>query len=133
VIVSYPNGGESLLVEQRIQVYWYATDNVKMGKIDSVLYSTNAGQTWNVIAVNLPANANSCEWTVPVWSQQYKIRVVASDASGNRSRDESDGVFGTKYFTYSGFEYTDPAGLDNVIVGSQVVKDCDGRLWVLKW
>ncbi|MGB9722171.1 MAG: hypothetical protein ACPL28_11925, partial [bacterium] len=123
VMVSYPNGGESLLVEQRIQIYWYTTDNVKMGRIDSVLYSTNGGQTWNTIAVNLPANQNSCEWTVPVWSEQYKIRVVASDASGNRARDESDACFSTKYFEYSGFEWTDPGCLENVIVGSQGVID----------
>ncbi len=121
VIVSYPNGGESLLVEQKINICWYAADNVKIGRIDSVLYSTNAGQTWNVIAVNLPATTVSYEWTVPEWCEQYKIKVVASDASGNRSRDESDGVFGTRYFTYSGFEYTDPGCLENVIVGSQGV------------
>ncbi len=118
VIVSYPNGGESLLVEQKIQIYWYEVDNVKMGRIDSVLYSTNSGSTWNVVAVNLAPGVNSCEWTVPVWSQEYKIRVVASDASGNRSRDESDAVFGTKYFTGSG----------SVIIGAQGVRDCDARL-----
>ncbi|MGQ9702259.1 MAG: hypothetical protein ACUVQT_07380, partial [bacterium] len=123
VIVSYPNGGESLLVEQKIQIYWWTSDNVKMGRIDSVLYSTDAGQSWQVIAVNLPATASSCEWTVPVWCQQYRIRVVASDASGNRSRDESDAVFGTKYFTFSGFEYTDPACFENVLVGGQGVID----------
>ena len=127
LIVSYPNGGESLLVEQPIQVYWYATDNVKMGKIDSVLYSTDAGQSWQVIAVNLPAGASSCEWTVPVWCEQYKIRVVASDASGNKARDESDAVFGTKYFTFSGFEWIDPACFDSVVVGAQGVIDAGAK------
>jgi len=123
VIVSYPNGGESLLVEQPIEIYWYTTDNVKMGAIDSVLYSTNAGVSWQTVAVNLPATQSSCEWTVPAFCDQYKIRVVTSDASGNRSRDESDAVFGTKYFTASGFEYADPPCLENTLVGSQGVID----------
>ncbi len=123
IIVSYPNGGESLLVEEKIQIYWYATDNVKMGKIDSILYSIDAGQNWNLIAVDLPETINSYEWTVPAFSDQYKIRVVASDASGNRSRDESDDCFATTYFNSSGFEYTDPYCFENELIGVQGVVD----------
>jgi len=123
IIVSYPNGGESLLVEEQIHIYWYATDNVKMGKIDSILYSIDAGQNWNTIAVDLPETINSYEWTVPAFSDQYKIRVVASDASGNRSRDESDDCFGTTYFARSGFEYTDPDCFENELIGAQGVVD----------
>lgn len=52
-------------------------------------YSTNSGSSWNVIATG--SNVGSYNWNISALSSgaQYKVRILAYDASGNVSTTTS--------------------------------------------
>lgn len=90
ITVVTPNGGESLRGTYRVT--WDASDPDGDRLTYDVLYSTNGGQSWEGLAVNL--TTNSYEWDtdkVP-GSVNAVIRVLASDGI-NTSQDDSDTVF----------------------------------------
>ncbi|MBC7129170.1 MAG: hypothetical protein H5T45_05515, partial [Thermoplasmatales archaeon] len=89
--VIYPNGGEVL--GGTITIRWTASDNIGIAGID-LLYSDDAGLTWNVIASNV-ANTGSYNWNVAglPYGSNYMVKVVAKDNAGNVASDTSDGTF----------------------------------------
>ncbi|MBC7128535.1 MAG: choice-of-anchor J domain-containing protein [Thermoplasmatales archaeon] len=89
--VIYPNGGEVL--GGIITIRWTASDNIGIAGID-LLYSSDAGLTWNVIASNV-ANTGSYNWNVASlpYGSNYMVKVVAKDNAGNVAVDTSDGTF----------------------------------------
>ncbi|MBC7080935.1 MAG: choice-of-anchor J domain-containing protein [Thermoplasmatales archaeon] len=91
VRVIYPNGGETL--GGIITIRWTASDNIGIAGID-LLYSGDAGLTWNVIASNIP-NTGSYNWNVAglPYGSNYMVKVVAKDNAGNVASDTSDGTF----------------------------------------
>ncbi|MBC7129210.1 MAG: choice-of-anchor J domain-containing protein [Thermoplasmatales archaeon] len=89
--VIYPNGGEVL--GGTITIRWTASDNIGIAGID-LLYSDDAGLTWNIIASNV-ANTGSYNWNVAglPYGSNYMVKVVAKDNAGNVAVDTSDGTF----------------------------------------
>ncbi|MDR3668124.1 MAG: T9SS type A sorting domain-containing protein [Ignavibacteriaceae bacterium] len=88
ILVNTPNGGEVWRPGENHTIYWnmYGLSSAK------VEYSTDSGNSWNLIADNLPQNQCYYNWTVPsVNSQNCFIKV--SDASDNSVNDISDRNF----------------------------------------
>jgi hypothetical protein len=92
VQVTYPNGGETLMVGQDVDLTWVASDPSGV-ESDSIYYSTNGGSSWIGIA-SQTGNPEVYTWTVPnTPSTNCLIQVVAFDHWGNRGFDNSDAVF----------------------------------------
>ncbi|MBC7080759.1 MAG: choice-of-anchor J domain-containing protein [Thermoplasmatales archaeon] len=91
VKVIYPNGGEVL--GGIITIRWTASDNIGIAGID-LLYSNDAGLTWNLIASNIP-NTGSYNWNTAglPYGSNYMIKIIAKDIAGNKASDTSDGTF----------------------------------------
>ncbi len=91
VIVTSPNGGESLTVGSEHEITWTFTgmeegDNIK------IEYSIDSGTTWGVIVLSI-SNIGSDTWTVPDDpSENCLVRVSGSDSDEGPS-DVSDEVF----------------------------------------
>ncbi|MEO0190091.1 MAG: hypothetical protein ABIL18_03825 [candidate division WOR-3 bacterium] len=114
----FPNGGESFYAGEVHTITWTAEDNVVIAKIDSILLTTDGGNTWEPIVVNLSGDTRSYDWLVPyVNSSDCKILVVVSDYAGNKTRDESDFTFSITTFNYCGFEDGDAPCLENTLIG----------------
>jgi len=93
VHVTYPNGGESLSEQQTIR--WEATDADGDPLTFDILYSSDRGNTWSVIATGIN-QANSSLWNTeesPGSNRaQALIRVLATDGV-NTVHDDSDSGF----------------------------------------
>ena len=88
IVVTAPNGGESLPVASSYAVTWTST-NVTNMKIE---YSTDNGSNWNEVVASTPAAAGTYNWTVPnTVSSQCLIKL--SDASKPEVYDIGDNVF----------------------------------------
>jgi parallel beta-helix repeat protein len=91
-----PNGGET--IGGYYEITW--TDSVESwGLIVSydVFYSTDAGETWNVIISTY--DSTSIGWDVRGLPEtdQYLIRVIARGSSGLTAEDVSDSVFSVRW------------------------------------
>ena len=93
VKVLYPNGGEVLQAGQQVEIQWKSNDNV--GVVwQSVLLSTDGGNTYSDISGPLDGTPQSFLWTVPrLATFEALMRVVAVDRAGNQGMDDSDGKF----------------------------------------
>lgn len=88
VIVTYPNGGETLVVGQNVNIAWGSTGSIPKVKIE--LYSSIA-LNW-ITLVDSVANTGSYVYGIPsVPNMQGKIRV--SDPYNASVNDESDALF----------------------------------------
>lgn len=87
------NNADVFSTAQDIRIEWNASD-VNLGPTPiSLYYSDNGGTTWQVIQQDLP-NTGSYMWKVPAKSsEQYRVKIVATDLAGNRSEDISDNNF----------------------------------------
>jgi|GEM_PF-7118861 len=86
--VVQPNGGEFFNIGFTDTIKWSAVGptNVKLE------YSTDAGNSWSVIAASTSASTGSYAWAVPnTPTTQAKVRI--SDASNASVFDVSDGLF----------------------------------------
>jgi hypothetical protein len=96
VTVVSPNGGERARRGQTLEISWEASDDVGITSQD-ILLSNDGGQSFaTVIAEGLPGSARDHSWAIPAdfkKGKQYRVRVVARDASGKSGGDESDGNF----------------------------------------
>ncbi|MCK4584565.1 T9SS type A sorting domain-containing protein [candidate division WOR-3 bacterium] len=92
VQVTYPNGGETIMVGQNVDITWLASDPSGV-ESDSIYYSTDGGSSWIGVAYQ-SGNPQIYTWTVPnTPSANCLIQVVAFDHWGNRGFDVSDAVF----------------------------------------
>jgi hypothetical protein len=88
ILVNTPNGGEVWRPGENHTIYWNMT-GLSSAKVE---FSTDSGNSWSLIADNLPQNQCYYNWTVPsVNSQNCFIKV--SDASDNSVNDISDRNF----------------------------------------
>jgi hypothetical protein len=88
LVVTSPNGGESLWVGEPYQITWDTSGSVGPVRLE---YSTDNGVNWNTITAST-TNDRSYTWTVPDdKSTQCRIRI--SEASDGDPSDTSDGVF----------------------------------------
>ena len=90
--VPQPNGVR-LQAGQQVEIQWKSDDNV--GVVwQSVLLSTDGGNTYSDISGPLDGTAQSFLWTVPrLATFEALMRVVAVDRAGNQGMDDSDGKF----------------------------------------
>ncbi len=90
-VMTYPNGGESLLSDCSSTITWDQTTYYSNVRID---YSMDNGLTWTAITTNT-SNDGSYSWSPPIGPQsQMKIRVTQTN---DLTRfDESDAVFSIK-------------------------------------
>lgn len=97
VVLTYPNGGEELLVGSSVDITWTATDNEGVTSIDLYVSRDGAAGTYELIAASEP-NDGSYTWSVPAPGTNLDgtpvytgyFRVVAHDAAAHSGQDESD-------------------------------------------
>ncbi|MEK6322179.1 MAG: M14 family metallopeptidase [Acidobacteriota bacterium] len=78
VLVASPNGGERLAGEERYTVVWTAPN--APGFPQSLSLSTDGGESYGLLAGNIPSNAQRYEVTVPrVSTTRARIRLLAVD------------------------------------------------------
>ena len=93
VTVISPNGGEQWLANSVHDITWTGSDQngVTAHKLD---YSSDAGQTWYVIADWSTGNPETFSWSIPeISSDQCLARAWCRDFAGNEGFDLSDSFF----------------------------------------
>ncbi|HMZ80163.1 MAG TPA: hypothetical protein PLL06_10725, partial [Acidobacteriota bacterium] len=99
VTVLAPNGGEKLKPGKRATVTWTSSDDAGIAHQDLFL-SLDSGATYPIrLATGLPATAQSFvleKNTIPAKSKSARLRVIATDHSGNQGQDDSDKDFQIK-------------------------------------
>ncbi len=92
VLLTTPNGGDTLSAGVTSNVIWNASDNVAVTTVD-IDYSLDNGAHWTNIALT-SANTGSYSWAVPnTPSTQGRVRVTAHDAAGNTGSTLSADAF----------------------------------------
>ncbi|MEW6731256.1 MAG: PQQ-dependent sugar dehydrogenase [Acidobacteriota bacterium] len=96
VRVVSPNGGEKVKAGSMLTISWQSSDNAAIASHD-VLLSTDNGATFPIeLAKGLSGTAQSFVFAVPSNQKKVKaarIRIVATDLTGNRGQDDSDAKF----------------------------------------
>lgn len=111
VAVTWPNGGETLIIGEQISLTWASAGAVGDVKIE---YSVDSGGTWSLIAPST-GNDGSFGWTVPqVESKRCLLRIV--EASHGEPGDTSDGAFTIE--PAPAITLTAPNGGENWALGS---------------
>ncbi|MFH1501949.1 MAG: C1 family peptidase [Candidatus Eisenbacteria bacterium] len=92
VTLTAPNGGESWPVGSNHLITWEAVDNVAVDHFD-IYYSTDHGASYpETVAVGQSGRTYTYDWVVPdAPGDGVRVRVVARDAAGLGSYDDSDG------------------------------------------
>jgi len=91
VEVVSPNGGE-VLSENPVEVRWAGNDADGDTLTYTVLYSPDAGSTWDVLTIDWPDTTYEVEVSLLKGSANGLIKITASDGF-NTASDESDGTF----------------------------------------
>jgi hypothetical protein len=115
VVVTQPNGGETVEFGTVYEIAWDAADN---GVIDSVaiLLSLDGGLTYSDTIATGEPNDSSYLWTVPdLDSKTARIKVVATDCAMNDGDDSSDSDF-VLWGTISGVESPHVTGTPSGVV-----------------
>ncbi len=92
VTVIYPNGGDTLFVNDTTKIRWFSNDNIKVESL-RVYLSLDSGQTYNEITT-IMGNDSILKWQVPdTQSNLCLIKILAYDQDDNTGFDESDSTF----------------------------------------
>ncbi len=118
VTLEYPNGGE-VLSQARVTVRWNAKDDDGDKLAYTLLYSADAGATWETVAVNLTEAEHEVDMSLWPGSDQALFRVIASDGV-NTGEDRSDGTFTVATKAPQAHIVSPEAG-DAFITGQQVM------------
>lgn len=90
--LKYPNGGETLIANQSIQLKWLADDDEGIEQVN-IEYSSDSGSTWEMVAQQVP-HTGSYNWTVPNQNTQFGlIRITAIDGDSIAVTDYGDDFF----------------------------------------
>ena len=108
-----PTGGESWAAGSTQQITW-TSNNVNNIKID---FSTNNGNSWNLVEASIPAASGSYSWLVPSVSSSHLCKVRISDAGDPSTYDINDSVFVITN-PVSSITLNSPNGAEIWIVGS---------------
>ncbi|HVP57111.1 MAG TPA: hypothetical protein VMU02_03350 [bacterium] len=128
VVVTSPNGGETIEYGTQYEILWSAADNARVTSVTILLSSDGGASFPDTIAAGEP-NDSSYIWTVPdVSTHAARIRVVAYDGVPNQGSDVSDGDF-TLWGTTAGLVEPEYAGVPdravvNVAGGNPVTSPC---------
>lgn len=91
VQVTFPNGGENL-TGPNVTVTWTANDLDGDSLVYALLYSADAGATWQTLATGLTQTGHTVDLTELPGSDQALFKVIASDGV-NTGQDQSDATF----------------------------------------
>jgi len=89
--IIYPNGGEEL-DENTVNVSWRASDEDSDQLTYTILYSADAGETWQAVATNLEEMNYTVDLQELPGSNSSLFSVIATDGV-NTGKDESNAVF----------------------------------------
>jgi hypothetical protein len=83
VVLDYPTGGESLHSGQLTTIKWHVTIGHDQDDWD-IYYSGNGGESWEIIAIDLPKSWMEYSWVVPEGStDSARIRIVMDNVAGS--------------------------------------------------
>ncbi len=92
VSVLRPDGGEELEAGGVDTVAWLASDNHRVDSVN-IFHSSDGGAVWSSITTGEP-NDSAYEWSLPlIVSDSCLVRVIAYDAKGNGTPDQSESLF----------------------------------------
>ena len=92
VDLRYPDGGESFMGGDEVDISWIALDNACVDSL-TIYCSYNGGQDYELITSGEP-NDSLYQWTVPhVSCDSCRIMIVAYDPGMNTNYDQSNGLF----------------------------------------
>jgi parallel beta-helix repeat protein len=90
--VTYPNGGEVL--SETVTIQWNpAIDSWGNTVTYTIYYSSNNGQTWQLLARDLTATSYPWDTTTVSDGETYRIRVEVEESMGLTAEDTSDSSF----------------------------------------
>ncbi len=93
VKVISPNGGEVIECGASYDILWSANDNRGVASV-TILLSIDGGISFSDTIAAGEENDGSYTWLVPgITSDMARMKVIASDAQGNRGSDSSDADF----------------------------------------
>ncbi len=114
ISLQYPDGGQFFVPGQNVEILWQSS-NINSLKL---YYSTDAGNSWSLIASNVNANDGYYIWTVPnVSSTQCRVKVA--DGSNAQIFDASSFNF-TIQQTQPSLSLFYPNGGEGLATGSTV-------------
>lgn len=87
--VTSPNGGEFWQSSSAHQITWQTTSTNNV----NIELTTNNGNTWQLLASNIPAGNGSHHWMIGPYPYSNQCKVRISDALNPQNSDISDGVF----------------------------------------
>lgn len=117
VTLNTPNGGESWVGGSYQTISWSAVDTSGISQIN-LSFTTDGGTTWETIATGL-SNTGSYLWTVNnIPTHSAKVKIVATDNSGNSAADVSNDLFTIILGTGLGVLVLTPNGGESLIPGS---------------
>jgi hypothetical protein len=96
VEVVSPNGGNKIFTGTSALIEWSASDGGSGLQSFDVYLSTNGGSSYGTtpICASVPGTQRTCSWASPgPTGSKARIRVVARDAAGNTSFDNSNSNF----------------------------------------
>jgi hypothetical protein len=109
--VEYPNGGEKFTVGDSITIRWASRG---LAGPATVSYSTDGGNTWNVISATVPVGSNALGWRItspPGTKYLVKVQPVTGPA------DQSDATFEVTRRLEPKIRVVSPNGGEKLIVG----------------
>ncbi|MEO0471705.1 MAG: PKD domain-containing protein [Bacteroidota bacterium] len=76
IVVTYPQGGEGVVPGETVRIHWDALQDPSLGNF-TVEYSTDDGNSWNILSSVVNPNRYYLDWFVPtnINSDQARIRV----------------------------------------------------------
>lgn len=92
VQMRFPNGGESMSATEPFTVTWVASDADGDSLSYLVLYSRDAGATWEALGSDMRETSYPLDASQLAGTNQALIRVIASDGV-NTSQDDTDAAF----------------------------------------
>lgn len=86
--LDYPLGGETFIVGESILIQWHVVNPHETLNWD-LLFSSNGGETWETLQLDIPLSQLSYEWVVPYEPGiHYRVRVI-QDNEGQNYHDNS--------------------------------------------
>jgi hypothetical protein len=89
LFLAYPNGGERFNTASTAKIYWGTsiTGNI------NIEYSSNNGQSWNVVGNNINAQLREYDWVIPYIGSTTEAKVRIYNPSNPSQADTSDAGF----------------------------------------
>lgn len=116
VYVTWPNGGEALLIGQQASLRWLVTDESPLRSTEAFLSRTGPDGPW--VSLGYGVNGKLWQVTGPATDNAY-LKVVATDDFGNVGEDRSEHAFRivASDTVAPSIRVTSPNGLEELAIG----------------